>query len=48
MDVILRSLLTYAFANDVINRFAIESIRLELEHHLTRTLLNGKRIEGPK
>jgi Fe-S cluster assembly protein SufD len=42
-----RSLLTYAFANDVINRFAIESIRRELEHHLTRTLLRGEHIAGP-
>ncbi len=41
-----RSLLTYAFANDVINRFAIASIRHELEHHLTQTLLHGKHIEG--
>lgn len=42
-----RSLLTYAFANDVINRFAIEPIRHELEHHLTRKLRSGKHIEGP-
>ncbi len=42
-----RSLLTYAFANDVINRFAIKSIRDELEQHLTRTLLHVKRIGGP-
>ncbi len=41
-----RGLLTYAFANDVINRFAIESIRNELEHHLTRTLLHGKHVEA--
>lgn len=42
-----RGLLTYAFANDVINRLAIDSVRHELEHHLTRTLLHGKHTEGP-
>ncbi len=42
-----RSMLTYAFAKDVINRFAIEPIRDELEHHLTLTLLRGKPVGEP-
>ncbi len=38
-ESIARSLLTYAFANDVINRFALAPIRQQLEQHLAAKLL---------
>jgi Fe-S cluster assembly protein SufD len=41
-----RGLLTHAFASDVINRFDVEPIRRELEHHLTHTVLHGKHVEA--
>jgi len=41
-----RNLLTYAFANDVINRFAVEPLRRRLEHTLIDKLLHGQHVEG--
>lgn len=38
-----RSLLTYAFANDVISQFQLESVRKWLEHVLPQKLFHGER-----
>jgi Fe-S cluster assembly protein SufD len=40
-----RDLLTYAFANDVLSRFRLKPIRLQLERKLTSRLLHGMGIE---
>ncbi len=40
-----RNLLTYAFANDVINRFALDPIRRAMEGRLVSKLLHGQQLE---
>lgn len=40
-----RDLLTYAFANDILGRFRLMPIRLELERKLTARLLRGREIK---
>lgn len=40
-----RDLLTYAFANDILSRFRVMPIRLELERKLTARLLHGREIK---
>lgn len=40
-----RSVLTYAFANDVLNRIGIDSIRTYVERLLTTRLLHGRPLE---
>ena len=40
-----RDLLTYAFANDVLNRIRLAPIRLQLEQRLTARLLRGRAIQ---
>ncbi len=41
-----RSVLTYAFANDILSRIGIASVRSHIEHMLAARLLRGRRIEG--
>lgn len=40
-----RDLLTYAFANDILSRFRLMPIRVELERKLTARLLRGREIK---
>ncbi len=40
-----RNLLTYAFANDVISRFALAPIRHAMEHRLVSKVLHGRQLE---
>lgn len=40
-----RSLLIYAFANDVIGRLSLEPVRSHLERTLTERLLHGRKVE---
>ncbi|MDH3689363.1 MAG: Fe-S cluster assembly protein SufD [Gammaproteobacteria bacterium] len=42
-----RSILTYAFANDVLERVSVAPIRVELEKKLTSRLLDGRHLENP-
>jgi Fe-S cluster assembly protein SufD len=41
-----RSVLTYAFANDILGRIEIPSVRSYVESMLAARLLHGQRIEG--
>ena len=41
-----RSLLVYAFASDVLERMALEPVRVQLERRLTAVLLAGREAEG--
>lgn len=41
-----RSVLTYAFANDILGRIEIPSVRSYVENMLAARLLHGRRIEG--
>ncbi len=40
-----RNVLTYAFANDILNRVDISAVRSYIEETLTTRLLHGRRIE---